>query len=190
MKCDKPCLWRIPERYPASVIGVFRSAEAMDRFTLKRGQFLEKFAGIPVIDFGVSLRVLRKFDCLVSSAMVPIVGPTLARILAKFASENVQLIPARVIGSDGEAVEFAVLNVVGTVQCIDHARSSYEVLPGSNQILSFRKLEFVEGCLGARHISRDCEYLSHIVVSERLVTEVRSLGLAGVDFMEPINVRW
>lgn len=183
-------LWRIPDNYPESLIGEYQREGAPDRFLFRKGERLPETVVQPVIRFNAPLEQLRTLDCLTSNAMVPLVNVTFANLFMLRASSDVELIPARVIGSNGTTDEFYLLNVASKVACIDHEYSDYKHVPGTQQIMSFRKLRYVEGCLGAHNLARDTEYLAHLLVSEVIVHAIKSQHLRDIELVMPTEVNW
>jgi hypothetical protein len=183
-------LWRVSDDYPQSLIGAYQRATGPDRFLLKKGERLSDQAGIPAIRFEGTLQRLREFDCLANDALVPLVNAKCGSLLMALAPDDVELVAARVEASDGVTEEFSFVNVISKVKGIDHERSSYRYVPGTKQIMSFRKLEYVETCLGEHGLARDAEYMGHLLVADRIATRLRREAGRGIDLLEPTQIAW
>lgn len=183
-------LWRVSEDYPQSMIGEYKRDGTPDRFLFKKGERILEPIGVPIIKFDCSLAKLREFGCLANNAMVPLISAVCAAALIEMAPDDVQLIKAIVVGIDGETEEFFLLNVTSKVSCIDHEQSEFTLVPGSKQIMSFRRLSLLPGCLGQHGLARDSEYSSHLLVSDVIVTRLSCAGLKGIAFISPSEIAW
>ena len=181
-------IWRVPEDYPQSLFGEYQREGAPDRFLLKRGEHLPAQFGVPVIRFDGVIADLRKFDCLANNALVPLVNARCAAILTEVASKDVQFIPTRVEAADGVTDEFSLLNVTSKVKCIDRERSVFSFVPGTQQIMSFRKLEYFESCLGEHRLARDSDYLGHLLLDD--AASMRLRGCTGIALRRPSEIAW
>ncbi len=183
-------LWRVSDNYPQSLIGEYQREGTPDRFLFKKGETLPEPVGLPIIKFNAPISKLRKFDCLTHSALVPLVSATCAELLREIAPSDVQLIKARVVGSDSVTDEFSLVNVTSKVCGIDRERSEFKCVPGTQQIMSFRKLSYVEDCLGRHGLARDSEYLAHLLVSNAVAERLINEGLSGIALIKPTEVAW
>ena len=183
-------LWRISDDYPQSLIGKYQREGTPDRFLFKKGEALPETVGTPIIKFDAPLAKLREYDCLSHSAMVPLVSAACAELLQEIAPTDVQFIKTQVIGSDSATEEFSLVNVTSKVCGIDRERSVFKYVPGTQQIMSFRKLSYVEGCLGIHGLARDSEYLSHLLVSNSVAERLINEGLSGIALIKPTEVAW
>jgi hypothetical protein len=183
-------LWRISDDYPQALMGEYQREGAPDRFLFKRGELLPADIGVPVIKFNAPIRRLCEFDCLVSSVMVPLVNSKFAAILSDAAPSDVQLLKVKVAGIDGELDGFSLLNLTNKINGIDHDSSEFKCVPGTQKIMSFSKLEYVEGCMGDHGLARDAEYLSHVLVSDTVAERLLRESLKGVELVKPVDIAW
>jgi hypothetical protein len=183
-------LWRIPEEYPQSLIGEYQHQGTPDRFLFKKGEVIAETVGLPIVKFNASVEVLRDFHCLSSNATVPLISTDCARILQEMAPANIQLFKAHIVANDGMIDEFFLLNVTSKVICIDKDKSKFKFIPGTQQIMSFRKLVFLEECLGTHGVARDSEYLAHVLVSEVIRKRLMANNMKGIGLFLPEEVAW
>jgi hypothetical protein len=183
-------LWRVPDGYPQSLIGQYQREATLDRFLLKKGERLFGQVETPTIKFNGMLAQLRQFDCLANSALVPLVNEKCAAILTEVAPSDVQLVAAQVEAADGGAEEFSLVNITCKVQAIDRGRSVFSYVPGTQQIMSFRRLEYVESCLGEHALARDAEYLGHLLVAEPVAMRLKREGCKGIELLKPSEIAW
>lgn len=183
-------LWRVPDDHPVGMIGEYQRSVSPDRFLFRKGEGLPADVGVPVVRINAESEDIRIYDCLPNNAMVPLVGPRLGSFLMQCSPGDVQLVNARVLARNGEVEGFSFLNVTSKVFCIDHVESEYSFVPGTAQIMSFRKLRYLSGCLGSHRIARDCEYLSHILVCDELAKMLGENGFSGVSLQAADRVSW
>lgn len=183
-------LWRIPEEYPEECIGTYDKVASFDRFLLKRGQPISVTESRPVVRFAVTAERLRAYDCLSNTAQVPLISGRLLGALQELCGCDFQAIPALVVATNTHMEDFAFLNVTTAIKAIDHARSTYTFVPGTKEIMSFRQLHYVPGCLGTRHLARDIEYRPHLLVSDEVFSLVRRLHANGVALLSAEEIQW
>jgi len=183
-------LWRVPDDYPQSLIGEYQRESGPDRFLFKKGERLSSQVGAPVIRFQGTLDKLREFDCLANNALVPLVNAKCGALLSELAPSDVELITAKVEAADGITEEFSLVNVTSKVKGIDRDRSVFTYVPGSQQIMTFRKLDYFEDCLGEHALARDSEYLGHLLVSEEIAKRLKREAGRGIELLKPTEIDW
>lgn len=158
-------LWRIPDDYPETLIGEYQKEIAPDRFDLQKGKFLGCDWGVPAFEFQATCKELRKFDDLANNAMVPLVSNRIAKFLNQSLVELVELIPASIKTQDGNLDGYSVVNVLHLGESVDRQKSQYTCIPGTEQPMSFSKLEFL-GNPDSKMIIREKIYPGFIVVTD------------------------
>jgi hypothetical protein len=185
-----PRLWSIPDSYPESLIGEYVRLSSPDRFLFRQGLRLSEDVGLPVVRFAASLNTLLQYACLPNNAMVPLIRNDFGARLSEIAAADVQLINTKVQTQDGESDDFFILNVTSKITGIDKEQSVFSFVPGTEQIMAFKRLAYIESCLGTHMLARDAEYLSHLLVSEELVKVLRAEKVSGVEFLLPSEISW
>ncbi|WP_398491878.1 hypothetical protein [Variovorax sp.] len=178
-------LWRTPEAGSDGLIGTYSRSNTLDRFDFRNGKHIEFSGTTPVLRFDGRTRDLMAFDCL-SNTAAPMVSQRMAQVLHDACPQDIQLVPARIEAADGDLDGWSLLNVTATVLAINHKKSAYTTVPGTQEIMSFRHLEYLEGCLNEHQLARDAEYLGHLLVSDSLAHTLS--GFAGVSFERPQEV--
>ena len=172
-------LWRIPDDYPEEAIGKYDRAVSMDRSLFREGKRIDLPADKPVVRFSVPVQELTTYDCLLNDSMVPLIGRRLVEHLQELCASDFQSLPALVIAKNGQIEDFSILNVVSAVRGIDHPASEYSFVPGTKQIMGFRRLRYDPECLGKHHLARDAEYRSHLLASADVERLFRELAVKG-----------
>lgn len=190
MKKTAPHLWRIPDSYPESLIGEYVRSGSPDRFLFRQGLRLSEDVGLPVLRFAAPLKTLLQYACLPNNAMVPLIRNDFGVRLSEIAAADIQLIKTKVQAQDGDSDDFFILNVTSKVTGIDKEQSAFSFVPGTDQIMAFKRLAYSESCLGTHMLARDAEYLSHLLVSEELVEVLRAEKVSGVEFLLPSEISW
>lgn len=181
-------LWKIPDEYPETLIGEYDRENSPDRFIFKRGEMLSSDLEKPFIKFDASVQDLRELDDLANNAMVPVINGRLAAILADLAPEDIQLIDVVINAKDGELEGYKIVNIISKVIGIDKEQSKFTLVPGTDQIMSFRSLKYRDDCLKGRHLARDAEYSSNLIVSQALAERLMDMKLKGVGLYLPENI--
>lgn len=178
-------LWKILDDYPENLIGEYDREKSPDRFLFKKGELLPSIIDIPVFHFKATLPKLKGFDDLANNALVPLISDQLADFLFKLCPKDIQLIDTVVYANKEKTLEYKLLNAVNKVSGIDHNASEYLTVPGTKQIMKFKKLKYKEDCLGDLYIARDAEYLSNLIISKTLRDELRAFGAKNLGLYRP-----
>lgn len=183
-------LWKIPDEYPEKLIGEYDRESSPDRFIFKKGETLPSDLAKPVIKFDASVQELNEIDDLANNAMVPVIGGRLAAVLVDLASDDIQLVDVVIKAKDGELEGRKILNIVSKVAGIDKEQSKFTLVPGTDQIMSFRSLKYKNDCLKGHLLARDAEYSSNLIVSQALAERLMDMKLKGVGLYLPENIEW
>ncbi len=100
--------------------------------------------------------------------MVPLVSARFSAILTCSCPDEVQLIPAEISCKNGVVEGYSIVVVTNRVRGLDHTKSKYKSMQGIKAIMRFESAVYKEDCLGSLCVARDDEYLSNLLVSERL----------------------
>src|SRR5688572_6290504 len=167
-------LWRIPNDYPASLIGEYDEKSSPDRFLFVQGKRIGDGDAIPAFTFRGGPKVLRKYDVLPNSTMIPLVSERVAQILTRVCYNDVEFIKASVVAAGERLAEFCLVNVLPRVASVDHSCSNFLCIPGTKQIMKFNRLRVKPEALGSHHLAREVEFNSFILVSETVKQAFRS----------------
>jgi hypothetical protein len=182
-------IWKICDDYPDSLIGEYDRERGPDRFSYKQGKKLDAIpASAPRFRFNASINALSAMNVLANNAMVPLVSSRVAAILSESCPNEAQLIPAEVVCKDGVIDGYSIVVVTNRVRGLDHAKSKYKCMPGEKAIMRFESAVYKEDCLGSLSLARDGEYLSNLLVSERLLEALKSIEDLGIYSSD--NVDW
>jgi hypothetical protein len=123
---------------------------------------------------------LCEYDDLGSNALVPLVSPAVAKIIHETCPNDFQLAKAKIECSDGCIDDYVVAIAVQNVNGLDHEKSKYSCLPGTKSIMKFEHAVYRDGCLQSFDAARDEEYLSNLLISERLYQTLKELNGLGL----------
>ncbi|CAM4483515.1 MAG: hypothetical protein LEGION0403_FIIPPAGN_02868 [Legionella sp.] len=174
--------WKVPENVLNKEMGVYDETCSPDHFLLRASRKLDlkEFSPMPVVHFKIPQNRALKFDCLVNSAGIPLVNERIQDILEEIAPNEVQFFPAKVICSDGELAGYTFLNVTVEIEGIDHEKTVYD-----QSGYGFHYLTYKKGCLGEHPLTRDKEYHSNLLVSEKLKIIFDQAKITGVWLVRP-----
>lgn len=182
---EAPLIWGIPTDFPEQFIGHYVRERSPDRFVFRKGQIVDRSLGIPTFSFHSDSSELADLDALPNDARLPLVCKPVSELIKELAPDEVQVLDARVEFSDVQSTsDWKLLNTLRMVEAIDHDASDYTLVPGTKQILSFRRLRFRGGALGDLRMARDMEFKSHLLVHPVIARALLSRGARGVAFKE------
>lgn len=183
-------LWKIKDNYPNHLIGEYDKSVSPDRFIFKKGAIFSDDTAIPVLKFDSKVEALVNIDDLANDSMLPVVSERLAKTVKDIAGDEIQLVDVEVNGSDGKLSGYKLLNVIPKVSGIDKAMSEITMIPGTDSIMGFKSLRYIDSCLGNHEIARDSEYSSNLIVSEYLASRISEINPVGVGLYLPHDIVW
>jgi hypothetical protein len=182
-------LWRIPNNYPESLIGEYDKECSPDRFLFVQDKQIGNGNAVPSFKFTGDPDVLRKYDVLPNSTMIPLVSERVARILTCACRNDIELLTASVHVGGETLSGFNLVNVLPRVASVDHGGSSCIFIPGTKQIMKFNRLAVKSDALGTHHLAREQEFNSFILVSETLKQVFDSERVTGHAFVLPDKIK-
>ena len=182
-------LWRIPKNSPNSLIGEYDKRCSPDRFLFFKGKRIGECNPLPSFTFAAEPNVLKKYDVLPNSTMVPLVSERIAKILTREAENDVELIPSIVNSRDEHLPGYSLVNILPRVASVDHFASKFVFIPGTEQIMKFIRLSLKLNALGSHQLAREIEYNAFILVSEDLKTLFESAEATGCEFISPEEIK-
>jgi hypothetical protein len=182
-------LWRIPNEYPESLIGEYEKESSPDRFLFVQGKRIGNCNAVPAFTFTGDPEILREYDVLANSTMIPLVSERVARILTRVCSDDLELLTASVHAAGEPVSGFSLVNVLPRVASVDHRGSNFIFIPGTQQIMKFNRLKLKPDALGAHHLAREVEFNSFILVSDRLKEVFDAERVTGHAFIPPDAIK-
>lgn len=180
-----PLLWRIPDEYGQNEIGRYDRVHGPDRFVFLNGSRLSEPLGAkPRASFNCRTSDLLKYDCIWTDARIPIVSERLKDFLAIRAPQDIQVFGMDISAADGDLPGYYLLNVSHSIDVIDVSSSTYRVVPGSKEIMSFSDLRLIECGMENLTIGRDKAYPSFLFVGEGLANEIHAARFFGVALLQ------
>jgi hypothetical protein len=182
-------LWAIPNNYPERLLGEYQRDKSPDRFEFRKGIPLPDGLGMPRFKFRTKLAELEEAGDLCNNTQIPLVSPEVAAVLEEYAAASVQFFATEVEAGDGFSDRYKLVNVTKTIRGLDREQSQYTNVPGTDQIMGFRRAIYKEDCMGSLQLARDEEYKGHILVNEELATRLRALGRnKGIGLYSPAQI--
>ena len=156
-------LWRPARDYPERLIvspdedcfdqSRFRLAVAVD--STKPPRFI---SGEPIVHF-------QKMDYIPNLAQLPLISASATEAVMELCPNDIQLVGATIVCSDGE-MECFVVNPLTAVAAVDWELSKHVNIPGTEEVMLFKRLELRPNALGECHIARLKEFPPYVLVSE------------------------
>lgn len=148
-------------------MGVYNKNLSPDRFLLYAGRKLNNHEfPSPVVDFEITKARVLRFDCLSSSALVPIVNDKIKHLIESIAPDDVQFIPVKVVCTDGILSEYYYINVLNKVEGLDYKNSILKEMDGV--ITGIKHLEYKPDIMGNHELIREKHTATFLLISEKL----------------------
>jgi hypothetical protein len=160
-----------------------------DEIEFKRGSSIA--VPLPTARFVVDQHQERR-DFLLNLPGWPVCSGKLREALARAGVTNVQYFPVRLVTKSGKAVrsDDSVMNVVGTVKCLDWSRSKFA--DGSRAegfAIRFEKLALVASKLRQVKLARLGENPGVLIVSLEVRRVLEDAQVSGIRFTAPSEYR-
>lgn len=109
---------------------------------------------------------------------IPIFDKKAVEVIKELIKEQAEILPVNY--NDGE---FYIINVLGTVDCVNYDKSKYKTFRDGVRIMRFEKYEFIEEIVVGKHIFRlKDEPLKRPFVSDEFRNKIVESGLTGFIF--------
>jgi hypothetical protein len=120
-----------------------------------------------------------KFDYVMSDA-VPLVSEKLRSIIIDLASDDVQLVPAKVFQENDFIGDYYILNMLNNIDCIDFKKSKFD-----KEIEDFTKITLKPDSLGKHKIVKAKKYEDkNFIVTRTFVDACSKAKIKGIEFIE------
>jgi hypothetical protein len=178
-------VWRSPRDYPPSMVGQHHPIGTADYLDYHEARKLpDDYQAMDFVKFDQPLAKLLRYDYLHGSLSAPLVSARLRNAVEKAAPGEAQFLPATIVAKDGQSEDYTVVNALRQVHAIDWKTSFPTYFSDEKTIAGWHQLNHLPDGMGDVGIGRDADYLSVILVSERVKTELdrggfkfRGLGL-------------
>lgn len=173
-------IWTVPRDYPLSMVGEHHPIGSADYLDYREARRLpDDYRAVDFIKFEQPIEKVLRYDNLESSISPPIVSPRLREAIEKLAPADVQFLPVRIVARDGQSDDYSIVNALKKVDAVDLGVSEPQFLADGISVIGWRKLVHRPDGMGDAGIGRDINYMGHLLVSERVKTE---LDLGGFKF--------
>ena len=178
-------LWSDPIDYPEEVFAELDDELSSDRFLLVTGEPLgteEEF----YFHVDAKKKKILGWDNIPNRTGRPLVSRSLKKVLEDEAGDDIQSIPVILRTADGPVEGYALVNILTSVNALDLEASEYTLIPGTNEILGFRRVRYRgDECLGDSSLCFEKAYFSHILVSEELASSLAEKSFQGLLLLDP-----
>jgi hypothetical protein len=182
---NTPYLWFSPEDYSQKILGSYDHESCPNSSTYIQGKPIKGDARVPSFTFPVSRSRLVNYDVLPNTIGVPLISPRVASLLTEICPNDFQLIPARIQAHDVPIDDYSLLNVLVEISGMDHAQSSFILVPGTKFIMSIERLRYASGAIGDHHLARERDYSPFLWVSDHIVQRFARAKFKGYAFKPP-----
>ncbi|MCZ8181648.1 MAG: hypothetical protein O9322_01645 [Beijerinckiaceae bacterium] len=122
-----------------------------------------------------------------------VIDKTFVEIILSFENkEFVQFYPIKIKAGGIYVNDYFFIFVNTHVNCIDYQSMGEEKIVYFDEnpiVMEARQFKHLKGCLGGRHIARECLHPSHLIVSNDLKNALVATG-EPLDFRQPEQVAW
>ncbi len=179
-------IWVIINNYPESMFGAWDQEKSGLWYKFSNHTLVSNEVGAPIITFKKPIARIKKYDNLITDTLLPIVNKKMRDILDKICPNDVQYCDVDINCQDGKLEGYKIVNILSSVKAIDHERSKYDFIPGTNDtaIMGFQHFVLKQNTLSDEgvHFARDSEVTSNILISDVLANEFKKNKVTGVSF--------
>ncbi|MCB2343288.1 imm11 family protein [Clostridium estertheticum] len=173
--------WEIPNIWPNKRIGMIIKGTGTDRFEFRKCELLSEDNTIcPNIVFECREKFL--FDVLPNSGLLLIVSKRVLDIMNNFCEGDFQQFKANIFVGEKEIEGYYLLNILNKIEILDKEKSIFTTILDTDAILNLKKAVYKYEDLLGRHIVRNADCLSHILVTEKLKEIFEKEKIKGVEF--------
>lgn len=136
-------------------------------------------------------------DILQNNDSFMIVNGRVREVLNRFANKDLQYLEPTIICTDGELSGYYVVNIMSRVSGINKEKSKCEFcVVDPNYISGFEHgvgtMVYNHDCLGDRHIAKEQEFASFVLVSQELKDALCALTppIKDISFVLPEDIKW
>lgn len=97
--------------------------------------------------------------------------------------ENIKFLNIEIEGEN-----YYLLNILNNIECFDWDKSEYTTYSNKNFLKEVNKLVIKPEKLNGRKIFRIKEYKFEVFVIESIKTEIKKIGVSGIDFLESMDL--
>jgi hypothetical protein len=189
MEYVMPSLWQFPDDLPVNQIGIYDRHIGPDRFLFLSGRRIGEGLGVrPLVRFDCESSKLRENDCLWTDGQVPLVNDRLRAFLNKKASGKVEFFDVELVNADGEMTGYHILNVINIISVIDVSTSQYRLIPGTDRIMAFDKIDIDHNFFDGMELGRELCYLPYLFSGKELAETMKCEKFSGIDLLEPAQI--
>ena len=186
MNDDSVYLWGVLERSSQKLVGECLKDNIQDRFIYKQGVEIKESIITPTVIFNdTTINKLKRFSCLESNIMVPIIDAKISTILSRLAAHQIQLMDVIIKAKDGELKGYKIPNV--THECdglLNEEKTVYNYIPSTKHIFGFKKFEYKKACLNEMKTVRNKIYHGHLLVSLQVKKSLEAIENLGINFVK------
>lgn len=140
----------------------------------------------PLLNINVAADVIeKKYDCIPNNSASPLVNQKVIKTLLKVAPDDVQFFDVEIQCKDRLLTNYKLLNVTHKIIGIDHEKSEYKKMEGTDVMLRIKYLTYKHGCMGKYKLARDGESLGHLLVTEEIKSLFEKEKIKGCRFVTP-----
>lgn len=114
-----------------------------------------------------------------------VMSSRLRRLLVDAGVSNLQVFPMSIARRTGTENDYALVNVIGAIECIDLERSAVELDAVTRRIEWIERLVLREDLASAPMMFRAAEFTQLLVVREAVRDVCVAKGVTGVQFVRP-----
>ncbi|MIF51082.1 hypothetical protein EL09_15305 [Salmonella enterica subsp. enterica] len=174
--------WDIPKKYANKNIGEYQY-DKVNYLSFTNGESFKQNKFVrPVIKYDVNDNFLEKYDCIPNSSRIPVVNKKMKEFLEYYASNEVEFYNVDIYAGNELFHDFYLLNIITKTSLVDLTNSVYIYIPGTQEIMSFNRVCFIDDKLTNFNITRCSEYLPYIMLSNELVDRMKKEKFKGVGY--------
>jgi len=180
-------LWRAFKNSQNKYIAIYDGEKSPDRYLFNCGKevALESLNSNIIFQHKLTKRQVIQFDNIPNNSDSPLVNQKIVNALLELSPTDVQFFDAEIRCKDGVLTNYKLLNVISTIMGLDHEKSIYNKVHGTEAILGFEYCAYKPNCMGGHQIARNREYQSHLLVTQKIKHAFEKEKFTGIWFVTP-----
>ena len=180
-------LIRNPRNYKSKYKAKYNYALSFDDYHFENCRFImpESIDKPLVFDLNINQKEVLQFDNIINGIGCLVVNQKLEKILSLLIPNDLQFFDTQIKCKDGIITNYKLVNILKSVEGVDHEKSNYWNMVNIDEIGGFHRLVLKENCMQKNKLARLAEFPGHILATEEIKQAFEAEKVTGLRFVVP-----